>query len=457
MKSNFVLFIAILHSAISEAQINYNEFRASDFKFRSLTLNTDGAFSRSTAKTNLLDGLTKDNRTSLNYNANLWTYANKQYSQTVTNFDFNGGFFQLTNLTSQFSFKSTAFVQGFFLNHNQRKYKNNSRYLETGIQSGIRYNHNTFSSNESQNELNLSLAVPVRWGKGRIDPASPIYLVSFLNDQLVKNNVVENDLNQDEQFELARLIQSLQNTRMLDARRNFINQDIEVGHWLQKKLKAGADIVHAMAIVQDHLRFANVTNRYAGQRKDIGLAGYGQRLSPSSIVNFGDQQSILGIEGFFENFKSVSQTRHRSNISINRFTAGIQRDLINNQSSPYLMGSAQYGIIVNPNTRSNVELQFGLKGIAASNVINTSNNPESYYYSITPGLQFAGNYFINYNTYLKINLGFSYSYDNVKTYFNPDRTHYDQVGLSAFFPARFPSNLKNFGFNTGISFFHALY
>ncbi len=124
--------------------------------------------------------------------------------------------------------------------HNlQRKFGTNNKFFEWGYNLNTSYRGSKRTESPDQNQQNLytNLSVPLKIGKGRIQPISDVFLAKFIADELVSSGIISRQMTQSEVFSFANEIAILQNQRIFDSRRYRVYVQENLSKWLENNFQ----------------------------------------------------------------------------------------------------------------------------------------------------------------------------------------------------------------------------
>ncbi len=275
----------------------------------------------------------------------LW--SNENESGTTTRFTRYGASLQLNEMT--------------------RIYHRPGRFFEYGLNGGIQFTteNGRVSSSPQEvkaNRFSLDATIPLKIGRGRIEPIDEVFIAKFMMDDLVANGVLGEDLSEEDLFDLARLMAEVRNQRIFDFRRQIISQLTRLDAWFkEKKLTGGNDILY-FTTMNDNWIYAFKNVRGAGYRLSLGVApqvryfyqNSGNQLSGNANILTGTSLSVE-----FERQYPINQYWQ----SGGTFSVGaqyvidpniIEDDFPNQILSPFVSASLSYGYY--PNSRTIVSM-----------------------------------------------------------------------------------------------------
>lgn len=332
---------------------------------------------------------------------------------------------------------------GFYMNMNnlQRKFNARNHFFEWGYRLNSSYTGIKSSQLPDENRQNLytTIRMPLKIGKGRIQPISDVFLAKFIADELVSSGIISRQMTQSELFSFANEIAILQNKRVFDSRRYRVYVQENLTKWLKDNFQTDTErTIELVNIITDNWLNAFLTNRLSGKSFSFGVT---PSIQFNRDLEDGTYRSIeLATSGEVEykNELPLSQFFQRS-INISGGLTAIQRKYNENKGKffePYFDASYRLGYY--PNSRTNLSLggrvsysQFNgvFFGRTRSNRINTNIVFQTSYF-INNRVRISGNliayYFYTQRTELDFIIpDYEYSYNQIQLNSN--------VGLSYIF------------------------
>ncbi len=323
---------------------------------------------------------------------------------------------------------------GFYMNMNnlQRKFNARNHFFEWGYRLNSSYTGFKSSQLTDENRQNLytNISVPLKIGKGRIQPITDVFLAKFIADELVSSGIISRHMTQSELFSFANEIAILQNQRIFDSRRYRVYVQENLSKWLENNFQTNKErTIELVNIITDNWLNAFLTNRLSGKSFSFGVT---PSLQFDRDLKEGTYESIeLATSGILEykNELPISQFFQRS-INISGGLTAIERDYNENKGKflePFL--NASYALGYYPNSRTYLNLraaasysQFNgvIFGRTRSNFINTV-------------ISFQTSYFINNRVRISGNLSAYYFYtQRAELYFRPAYEYsYNQIQLNS--------------------------
>ncbi len=124
----------------------------------------------------------------------------------------------------------------------------------------------------NQKILYSNLSVPLKIGKGRIQPISDVFLAKFIADELVSTGIISRQMTQSELFSFANEIAILQNKRVFDSRRYRVYVQENLSKWLENNFQTDKErTIELVNIITDNWLNAFLTNRLSGKSFSFGV------------------------------------------------------------------------------------------------------------------------------------------------------------------------------------------
>jgi hypothetical protein len=331
---------------------------------------------------------------------------------------------------------------GFYMNMNnlQRKFNTRNHFFEWGYRLNSSYTgyKKVQFPDEDRKILYTNISVPLKIGKGRIQPISDVFLAKFIADELVSTGIISRQMTQSELFSFANEIAILQNKRVFDSRRYRVYVQENLSKWLENNFKTDKErTIELVNIITDNWLNAFLTNRLSGKSFSFGVT---PSIQFNRDLEDGTYRSIeLATSGEVEykNELPLSQFFQRS-INISGGLTALDRRYMENKGKffePYFDASYRLGYY--PNSRTNLSLggrvsysQFNgvFFGRTRTNRVNTNIVFQTSYF-INNRVRISGNLIAYYFYTRTAELGFQpvneYAYNQFQLNSN--------VGLSYIF------------------------
>jgi hypothetical protein len=180
------------------------------------------------------------------------------------------------------------------------------KFVEFNHEFKLSFKHRTEKSNNEtikEYEYDFSAIIPAKFGFGRIEPMSDIFLAQFLMDDLLAAGLIGQKFTEDQLFDLAQLLSRIRNQRVFDFRRARVYQLTEIANWLEQN-----DIhqnIQTFTIINDNWQSAIISQRRHGKRISIGLLPWltSQKIIDESAYTYYG----IGVELSYSNAKPLNQ------------------------------------------------------------------------------------------------------------------------------------------------------
>lgn len=300
---------------------------------------------------------------------------------------------------------------GFYMNMNnlQRKFNTRNHFFEWGYRlnsSYMGYKKAQFPDKDRK-ILYTDISVPLKIGKGRIQPISDVFLAKFIADELVSTGIISRQMTQSELFSFANEIAILQNKRVFDSRRYRVYVQENLSKWLETNFQTDKErTIELVNIITDNWLNAFLTNRLSGKSFSFGVTPSIQFNRDLEVGTYRSIELATSGEVEYKNELPLSQFFQRS-INISGGLTALDRRYMENKGKflePFL--NASYTLGYYPNSRTYLNLraaasynQFNgvIYGRTRSNFINTV-------------ITFQTSYFINNRVRISGNLSAYYFY-----------------------------------------------
>ncbi|NUN99402.1 MAG: hypothetical protein HUU01_02165 [Saprospiraceae bacterium] len=316
---------------------------------------------------------------------------------------------------------------GFGVNRVHREYYKPLRFteynlfLQAAYEKSTQQGTNPFFQFKNWN-VAVSASLPLKIGKGRIEPIDDVFIAKFLMDDLLENSILAAPLSQENLFSLGQVMAAARNQRIFDFRRQRIYELTQLDNWFKKNgLEDGqSDIVYFSALADNWLyAFRNV--RQAGKRVAVGVEPF-VLFSHSRTFAPGVSSGYFGARVFGEYLKErpVNQFWQAGKT----LRAGLEYlnnpvdwdDKVNNiWIRPYAEFGANWGYFPNSRTAllANAVLRYEYYWADPDNLILFD------FHVIQPAINFSTTYFINYQFRIEGSLNGSYTWasDNARASF----------------------------------------
>jgi len=242
---------------VTESDNNFlRDYKAPDFKFRSLTLVFDANGQGSTTELNNNQNLRSS--TAFGFSQNFNTIK----SQRTTSAIFHGNF-NLSNINADVDY-SVRFWS--YHNSQNRFYFKNQWFYGIHNQSDLR-----LLMVENTNDLNITLKPAFSIGHGRIEPIGFARVAMDVERLLIKGGRFKSNFSENNRTELANKIAVIQTKRFFDPRLGRIYQLQSLDTILQNMGVIVDDDITYFSLLQDAFLYGNYQYRLSGIRHEIGV------------------------------------------------------------------------------------------------------------------------------------------------------------------------------------------
>jgi hypothetical protein len=335
-----------------------------------------------------------------------------------------------------------AVLDGFFVNRvyvdGSRFYEYSPNFLNT-FSNGYYRNENTNSETETSGISNrFSFNLPLRVGKGRIEPVQDARHAIFIYEALADVNRSSDGKSDEEILDLARFISRLKNMRHFDSRLRRI-YELEA---LDAYLKENNHILNYdgtyFATLNDFWLYGGSHHRMAGERFSIALIpGYIHMLSRgknliTDVVTSENTSSWLALYGGLEYVREKPINHIWQNSIAANLYGGFSREnhveLEREFTSPAVLLGVSQAWGYYPDTRTSATLSYSLQYTNVFDPVSSSENEATFGSGISgvkAGSQFNINYYITpqFRVSGYFNLGYIWQNSddqrNIDFYFTP--------------------------------------
>lgn len=413
MKISFTTIIVLLFVLVQASLIAQTDsilYRTYEFpnvfrKALQLNPNLSGSYNKLNSKNDLDD----DNQSYFNQDLNVTysSFKNDEKTQGESNSSFSNSY------SRYISDEEKIINFGLYLNtyNLQRKFGTNNKFFEWSYNLNTSYTSSKRAEFPDMNQkiLYSNLSVPLKIGKGRIQPISDVFLAKFIADELVSTGIISRQMTQSELFSFANEIAILQNQRIFDSRRYRVYVQENLSKWLENNFQTDKErTIELVNIITDNWLNAFLTNRLSGKSFSFGVTPYLQfyRDLEAGSYLFHDLAATGIVE--YKNELPMSQFFQRSiNISGGIRAVDKKYNEISGQFfEPFFNASYIFGYY--PNSRTTLSLVANVNYQQINNVIlNTTKNDR-----INSGLDFVTSYFINNRVRITGTLSADYTYSH---------------------------------------------
>lgn len=337
--------------------------------------------------------------------------------------------------------RSYAFLPTVFAETERRNYFKPNRYI--GLDGLIlasyqesKITNTALGIDDLNQQFTYQVSGAVRYGVGRIEPIDDVFLARFMADDMRANGILNEDLTQDELFELGRIMADARNRRIFDFRRQRIFELTQLSNWFAAKGLDNKDQTLFFTTLADNWLYSFYNTRSSGRRFSIGLA-------PEYFARHDKENGFLPSQ-IFDLFFEAEYLRTRP---VNQFwqwdyriafRAGLTHTerpmpLFNKPNSIFfneLSASASVGWY--PSSRTFLQTRAELRPTYAFSLdALPSAAAPSDAFVIQPVLSLNGSYFLDYRTRISFNLNTDYRY-STSTLLDPFVSSFSDARQSAF-------------------------
>lgn len=273
MKNGLIFILTLFSLSIAAQNYQYDEYLFPDLKIKGMGIggNAFGS-SRYVIDTNRINGIVQ-------LNTGYFQIENSRNKQKYVQYNADISYLRQDPLLSVFNFPEQELNFNFTSRGHNRNFrgtdnKGQQRFIEFDHIVSLDYYFRRYSDNApviiaDKDELEGWLALPVRIGKGRLEPLAGLPVAEFLADDLLEAGLLSSSFTQEQLFELAQKIVAVDNARVFDFRRRNIYRFKELGTWLENQ---GIPMnVETFTILNDNYNFAFSGIRNQGKQQSLGI------------------------------------------------------------------------------------------------------------------------------------------------------------------------------------------
>lgn len=365
-----------------------------------------------------------------NLNLTYSRFRNTERLQSQQDFNLNQGFTSSRGQNDGSKNRYNRFNASLGISTVNRAYYKPKRFFEYNLFFNTSYetinqkSDNPFLDQKSWN-FSLNASLPLKIGKGRIEPIDDIFLAKFMVDELLKNGLIDTAFGQEELFSLGRVMATARNRRIFDFRRQRIYELTQLDSWFKEHGlgESQSNILYFTTLTDNWLyAFRNIRQagvRYALSVEPVALFYYRKNFNPKNSSGYFGAR----VYGEYVKERPVNQFwQEGANIS-----AGIEylnhpitgKDLLNNiWLRPFVRAALNYGYFPNSRTAlfANAALRYEYYWADPDNLALFD------YHVIRPSVGLNMTYFINYQFRIDAYLNGSYSWasDNARDSFHSE-------------------------------------
>lgn len=169
--------------------------------------------------------------------------------------------------------KQTSYdLSGEYMNRS-RFYYTNQVFFETGGDFNLSFDGEDPGNSANSDNTRLNASIPLRIGKGRIEPVEDARQAIYILDNLEKRKVLGQVLTESEIIEFAQLISTVKNKRFLDSRLRMIDEITAIDSFLVKNGLLASDGAPYFTTLYDFWMYGDLFKRGAGTEISGGLTG----------------------------------------------------------------------------------------------------------------------------------------------------------------------------------------
>lgn len=319
-----------------------------------------------------------------------------------------------------FDNRAYSFVPRIVLESEQRHYFKPNRYIGIDGVVSVAYEEfksQTLTTEELRQQFNYGVSGAIRYGIGRIEPIGDVFLAKFMADDMRANGILNEDLTQDELFELGRIMADARNRRIFDFRRQRIFELTQLSNWFSARGLDSKDNILFFTTLADNWLYSFFNTRSSGRRFSIGLAPeYSARhdqdnqLLPNRTLGLAFVAEYVRARPINQFWQWDQRIALRSGYTDAAFPSNtIFRP--NSIATNTLTASASMGFY--PSSRTFIRATAALASTYAFALdpVQPANFPSDAFL-IQPSLALSGSYFLDYRTRIGFNLNTNYRHSS---------------------------------------------
>ena len=158
-------------------------------------------------------------------------------------------------------------------------------------------------------EFDLNASLPLKIGKGRIEPIDDVFLAKFMVDDLMENGILNTPLSQEQVFSLGQVMAAARNQRIFDSRRQRIYELTQLDNWFKENgLAESKNDMLYFTTVADNWLFSFRNIRGAGERYALGVAPFAL-FNHFRVLDPGISKGHFGVSVFgeYDNERPINQ------------------------------------------------------------------------------------------------------------------------------------------------------
>ncbi|MBK9981823.1 MAG: hypothetical protein IPP15_05260 [Saprospiraceae bacterium] len=312
----------------------------------------------------------------------------------------------------------------------QLNYHQNS-FFQVGIEADLdfskKYTRTERASSTTttrRTTFSSTLALPIGFGHGRLEPVSDVTMALFLLKDVVDIGIDPQSIHQEDVIAFGELMATVRNQRIFDTRRKRIFELRSLYDFMLAKDWVLPDDPGFFTVLTDNWLYNFGTNRYSGNRWTYLFI---PRLSPgiNSSSNTGNinsenkNQSYSGsLSVMYEHYKP--QSLYRNFRRIHSIQAGVFNNIniSNDQKTTYSTLQGEFlneiGYTWYPNTRTNIYTSLHADYTYMKFLDTKDIGDQDDQHRIDLSLSGGSTYFLSYKTQLKLSAGIHYVHNTGK-------------------------------------------
>lgn len=418
------------------ASYDFSKFRFPDINRRALDLggSLNGAY---------FDDSNRPDRTSAERNSGRQDFSaiyshfiNRDKLQALRSMSLNQGFTvdkeQLIRPASTVFSRNTSLKTEFSASAQNRYYYRPDRYYGADWLLNASYNYfeqkatNILTSGIAA--YGYALSIPLRIGKGRIEPIDDVFLAKFMTDDMRANGVLQAPISQEDLFALGRVMAHARNQRIFDFRRQRLYELERLHEWFGAAGLTDTDNFLYFSTLTDNWIYGFNNVRFAGKRLSVGLEPVYNYSASSRNTPF--IRYSLGLIAGYEYEKPLNQYWQLGYAAFMRL--GYQGS---NVEFPIVLlenyfarGSGQLSLGYYPNSRTRLNLTAGIEPTYRVNAQPILPVEASHtLFLVFSNIQLRADYFLNFRTRLLFDFNLRHSWSDAP--FLPPQVN-DALGIN---------------------------
>jgi len=422
--------------------INLNNYKLTDFKYRSLStgLNASNSNSYSDYKSTIGNLTSKDNtnQNSLNGGGDL-SYSSRTYNRKYAGtqsvgFGFNS-YFRKSSTDNSFlspyynqddSYKTSSNSSNFSLGiySNNRFYLSNDFFMEANLRTS-QSPSNSYSKADNNLEehkivskyFNSKNTASFKFGNGRIENVTDARVAVYILDDLLKQGRLSRTPKDEEVFAFADFITKTLNKRVIDSRIKRIKEYVAIDSFLVSSGLSTKTVGLYFGLINDNCNYARLQSWETGSEWHVGISpfiNYTNKFEKATDVGYvtksRNELSEYGLS-FDAGYNSswISGLKWQQGYSVNASFGIYKYDTVGTyfQVNEYkvISGDAGYHISYIPSTRTSLT---GQSGVSVYKYLYDDINNKL---QVSPYLLGTCNYYFSEKLRFQANANVSYSFN----------------------------------------------